>query len=58
MDVDVCLPTLTICYTFVRKLRTQLHVVVFTPGSLSFSNSCCGMIVLEAELKLMKRTLA
>ena len=55
---DVCLPTLTYYVRFVRKSSIQLHNVVLSPSPCSLLQSLYGRIVLNAELKSTKRSLA
>ena len=55
---DVRLPTLTDWGLPERKFSTQLQRAGVRPRVRSFSESLCGMTVLNAEVKSMKRSLA
>ncbi|KAI3370764.1 hypothetical protein L3Q82_007108 [Scortum barcoo] len=51
MTLEVFLLTRTDCGLSVRKSNSQLHRGVLKPRSPSLPTRCCGMIVLNAELK-------
>src|SRR4029434_7866887 len=57
MLLEVWLPTRTVCVVSLRKSRIQLQREVLSPSWSSLQISCCGIMVLKAELKSMKSIL-
>lgn len=51
MVLDVLPPTRTVWGLPVRKSSIQLQREVLSPSWISFLMSCCGMMVLNVELK-------
>ncbi len=50
------LPTLTACFLCNRKLKKKRHKDSFIPSTSMWENNLAGTVVLNAELKSMKRT--
>src|SRR4029434_1726442 len=57
MLLEMLLPTRTACGRSLRKSNIQLQREVLNPSWSSLQMSCCGIMVLKAELKSMKRIL-
>src|SRR4029434_8482874 len=57
MLLEVLLPTRTACGLSLRKSRIQLQREVLSASWSSLQISCCGIMVLKAELKSMKSIL-